>query len=237
MNFYYSLDPNSQLEAVSIEDIEAQPENNIEKGWRITFQRGDSELHIYVNAKVLLNACGETEFKDCTTYYAVLDNDGHYFVNKFVETLYTKQSGTQYTRAIGKYVPVQIYVPFAGTTLDEATIRVVSKTPAVYNGEEIESTRRVGITPDALTGFLWKTVPTLSVGTTSTSPVSVQVMLDNQPLQRAGIKVYGRTSNGSKHYSGETDQNGVALLHGEPGEIIEIGFKYYTNMVQTKIME
>lgn len=229
MEIFYTIDENGLFDNASVTDIPG--------GVRVSLSAGSAEpLNIDITAAEIFAKTAESSFKDCVTYYVCVagtNDDGYQIVNKFAETIYTKQTGHEFVRASGRYVPIQVYIPFEGSSLDGATVRVIAKNPATYNGAVVPASKEVECTAAAFTAFAWRTLPRVSAPASASGTVNVQLELNGEPLSKPGVKVYGKSPDGFRTYSATTNSNGVATFMGESGDTIEFGFRFFTNMANT----
>lgn len=234
MNVLYTQFDFTGFDSVAIETVSRdEPELS---GLSINYMNGDVATTVFIDAQTIFRATGESSFKDCSTYYVVFENGGFSVINKFAETFYTKQSGIEYIRAINKVVPVQIYIPFASNSLEGATVRVCGPGVPTLDGVPLDSSLEVPATQEAFTDLMWKLVPKVSAPAESSSPVRAQLMLDGQPLQKAGVSIVAKTSDGLVTTSVQTDENGIAEFVASPGSTVEFGFRYYSNMASTTVL-
>ena len=234
MEFLYTQSPILNYTSVEIEVVERdEPELS---GANIKYINAEGETNVFISAKAIFDNTGETSFKDCSTYYVVFENGGMTIVNKFAETFYTKQNGLQYIRSNNVTVPVQIYIPFAGTDLSGSTIRVAGPGVPMVDGEDLDSSKEVEATQEAFTECLWKLVPSVIAPATSTSPVPVQLTLDGKPLRKSGVNIVAKTSDGVIATSVQTDAEGKAEFNAASGSVIEFGFRYYSNIASTSVL-
>ena len=237
MNFLYTPSGMMDFTGVSIQTLTNDDPSLC--GAKVTYKKDDeSEIYIDICPATILSFTGETSIKDCSTYYVVLNRDGSGFnlVNKFAETFYTKQSGIQYIRSNNINVPMQIYIPFATSNLDEATLRVSGPGTITLDGEPLDESLVIPASQENFTECLWSLVPRVSAPSQSASPVQVQLTLNGQPLRKAGVSIVGKTSDGVIGTSVQTNADGVAEFSAASGSVVEFGFRYYSNMTSTTIL-
>lgn len=228
MDIFYTIAEAGLFQSASVADIPG--------GVRVTLNSGASSIDIDITAAEIFAKTAEKSFKDCSTYYVCMygpDDANYTIVNKFAETLYTKQTGHEFVRATGRYVPIQVYVPFGGTSLEGATVRVIAQSPASYKGATLAASKEVDCTAEAFTAFAWQVLPKVSAPASASGTVNVQLTLNGQPLAKPGITIYGKSPDGFRVYSATTNNSGVATFMGDSGDTIEFGFRFFSNMAST----
>lgn len=196
-----------------------------------------NSIAIRVTAETILNNTLESSFQDCSSYYVAFNEGatGFTFINKFAETFYTKQGGTEYLRSRNMQVPIQIYIPWASKTLDEATIRVCGPNVPNFDGTPLTADLCIEATAENFQLISRKLLPSLKSPDISESPVKVQLLLDGAEHARAGVLVVAKLESSLVSTSALTDENGVATFEAPAGATVEFGFKYYSNITKTLV--
>lgn len=234
MKYLYTPTEGLGFDSVSI--VSLTRDDDVEPGVNVVYAKDGVETIIHISAQHILECCGEQSFKDCSTYYAVFENGGFTFINKFAETFYTKQTGIEYIRSANKVVPVQVYIPFASSTLEGATVRVSGPGVPTLDGEPLDSSLAIEANQESFTNCLWSLVPRVTAPAQSASPVTVQLTLNGTPIRKSGVSIVAKTSDGVIATSVETNEDGKAEFNAASGSVIEFGFRYYSNMASTTVL-
>jgi hypothetical protein len=204
---------------------------DIDGGVEAVFEFDGAEKVVTITPAAILAQTKEESFADCSTYYCLVAKDGQVrFANKYMVTYYTKDSGVTLCAALQEegLASIQLYIPFGGTSLADATIRVTSCEAPTYNGSPLAADKIVGGSADELQAFRLSTLPSLTAEVAG-SKVNVQLTLGGQPLNRPNVRVYAIVKGSFAYVTSETDANGSVAFDLVPSATVKYGFKYFTN--------
>lgn len=173
--------------------------------------------------------------------YVVADAQGMLepFYNKMAESSLIKSSGYDHVRKKNKHVIGQIYIPFADSTIDEASARITY-------GEELGFLCNVEFTRDVedFGAFFNEVSPTLVSEQVADGRIKVQIV-DNagNPISKAGVKIYAKTDGGQLVFNERTtNASGTAYFkllttgfEASDEATVEFGFKWVSNLARTKV--
>ena len=200
-------------------------------GVEVVFEFDGAEKTVVVTPATILADTKEESFADCSTYYCLVATDGQVrFVNKYLVTYYTKDSGVSLCAALQEdgRASIQLYIPFGGTSLADATIRVTSCEVPQYQGAPLDSSKIIDGSGESLQAFRLATLPSLTAEVAG-SKVNVQLTLGGQPLKRSNVRIYAIVKGSFAYVTKETDANGVVEFDVVPGATVKYGFKHFTN--------
>ena len=235
MNILYTQTNDFGYDSYSVSTIPDDSGKPI--GVLVTYVKDGQAMSIPVLPEHIMSHTGESVFQDNSSYYGAFLGEGRFaFINKRIETFYTKHNGHEYGRLLNIQVPIQIYIPWAGATLEDATIRVCGPGVPEFDGVPMDESKRVETNSAAYEAVAMKTLPRLEAPPTSTSPVRVQLTLDGAPHARAGVKVVAQLDGSLITTSALTDENGIATFTAAPGDLVQFGFRHLTNVARTRIV-
>lgn len=166
------------------------------------------------------------------------------FFNKFMQSANDKANGALFLWKNNMNVLGQIYIPFADSMVEDWHIRVNLGTGT---NEYPEDAGVVENSQEGFHDFVTRVLPGLEVKSVhqrdSVSDVEVQVTLDGEPVRKAGVRVFAKSSSGYLNKrEALTDENGVARfvaerLHLDAADEMtaEFGFKFWSNLVNADI--
>lgn len=227
-----------------------------DSGVTIMFVNGEAEqsFGIKLDEETLINSptIGSKELCDCMNIWVFVTEQGVQLVSKYEETYFTKANGFTYSRAIQGYNTVggQIYIPFKDAQVDEWSVRLNSKEPIMVDGDFELHPEVLSPTLDTFHEVVAEALPSIEVVSSvpqndGTIKVTAQVTLNGNPVNRAGVKIYAKSSTGyiSKRELLSNEQGRVEFtarrLDLKTGDemIMELGFKFKTNVASIAITE
>lgn len=193
---------------------------------------------------------GEKEKADCLTWYLSVDeNNNLHCLNKYAETMATKNNGFVYSRQSGVTTLAQVYIPYANAALEDWSVRVTTNTALTEaNGFDFVNTNYDATVLANFEAITLQSLPSLRVANKITNQdgtfsVVVQLTLNGQDVQRSGVRILAKSDSGYIAIRDQnTDQNGQVTftcrrldLSDSDEMIAEFGFKYKTNVANCSI--
>lgn len=206
-------------------------------GIMVSYSAGADRMNITVTAEEILKQTLESTFQDGSTYYVAFTEGalGFTYINKFVAMTYPKQSGLEYLRIRNMQVPIQIYIPWGGNSLKDATIRVCGPGVPALGGVPFDVDTCVEANEVALQAVDMKSLPRLRSPDSAESPVKAQLMLGGVEHARAGVLVVAQLTGSLVTASAMTDEYGIVSFKAPPGETVELGFRDCLNITRTLV--